>query len=334
MLVGRLRKGSKEFDSYGFRGVRLRCWFDRGFLFYAEYNIRLFFFLLTTRFDVVCACDLDTALAVRGAAFFKRKDSVYDAHEYFSEVPELSGRPFVKSVWSWIGKMTIPRFKACYTVGDELAKLMGEKFGVHFDVIRNIAPRKEITAAEPIEKRGNVLLYQGALNVGRGLEVCIGAMRQLPDWMFWLAGEGDITTQLKEMAVEYGVENRVKFLGWVHPDDLPLLMLQAKLSINLRETGSLNDYYSLPNKFFDALHAGLPSIHMKYPEYVSIISKHPCALMLDHVDEYEVVSAIESLSRNPEQLRAMSLACAAAAIEYSWEKESQKLIQIYRDLLQ
>jgi glycosyltransferase involved in cell wall biosynthesis len=270
---------------------------------------------------------------VRLACRWKGKKSVYDAHEYFSEVPELSHRPAIKKIWEWIGRITIPSFDARYTVGEELAKLMGRKYHVHFDIIRNIAPSSH---AATLEERNvheqKILLYQGALNVGRGLEACVEAMKHLPDWQFWLAGEGDITDKLKAQANALGLVDRITFLGWVKPDDLPELMQKARLGINLREKGSLNDYYSLPNKFFDAIHAGLPSINMNYPEYVSICSRYPCGLLLDEVDVHKVVNAIRQVDHHPELWTAMSDACKEAAKEYNWQNESKKLVQIYTRL--
>ena len=333
ILVGRLLNQSKKFSPVGFQGVRLKCIFNQGFLFYAEYNIRLFLFLLSNSFDVVCACDLDTALAVHLACSFKKKKKVYDAHEMFTEVPELTGRPFVKGIWESIGNVTIPRFDLRYTVGEELAVLMGKKYNVSFDVIRNIAPGPvSIQNVIPIEVRKRILLYQGALNVGRGLEACIKAMIHLEKWEFWLAGEGDITENLKSMTHQLGLQERVKFLGWISPDDLHALINQARLGINMREKGSLNDYYSLPNKFFDCIHAGLPSINMNYPEYVRVIQKYHCSLLIDEVSPEKITSTIEYLDAHPKELTAMSEACKAAAKEFTWEKESERLVKLYDKL--
>lgn len=329
-LIGRRHKSSGVFTPAHFKGLRFRCWFNKGPLFYIEYNKRLFIKLLSHDFDIVCACDLDTAMAVRLAAWIKGKKSVYDAHEYFSEVPELTKRPGIKKVWEWIAKRTIPGFNACYTVGQELAALMGRRYKVTFEVIRNIAPvlpgGQSLLQGTADEK---ILLYQGALNVGRGLEACIEAMVHLPDWKFWLAGEGDITEQLKELAQTRGVGDNVVFLGWVKPDHIPQLMKQARLSINLREVGSLNDYYSLPNKFFDAIHAGLPSINMNYPEYARIIKQYPCALLIDEVKVEKIIAAIQHLDQSAALWQSMSDACANAAKEFTWENESKKLIEIY-----
>ena len=157
-------------------------------------------------------------------------------------------------------------------------------------------------------------------------------MADLKDWQLWLAGEGDITLQLKELAEAKGVGDRVDFLGWVKPDNLPGLIRQARIGVNLREKGSLNDFYSLPNKFFDSMQAGLPSINMNYPEYARICAKYPCALLIDEVSKEKLVDAVRYLDEHPEAWQSMSNACLEAAKEYNWANESIKLISIYDTL--
>jgi glycosyltransferase involved in cell wall biosynthesis len=333
-LVGRRLKNSLPLASSPWKGVRLKCWFNKGFLFYKEYNLRLFFWLLPKTFIAICACDLDTALPVSLVSWLRRKKSVLDAHEYFTEVPEVVSRPRVKAVWEWIAKVTIPKFKLRYTVGEELARLMSEQYHVPFQVIRNIAPHPYApTASTDLFQRDKIILYQGALNIGRGLEILLESMKQLPDWSLWLAGEGDISKQLQTYSIQNNLEDRVHFLGWVKPDELPGLMAKARLGINLREKGSLNDYYSLPNKFFDCIHAGLPCINMKYPEYEKISERYACSILLEHLNVETLVQVIHQLDAQPEKLMAMAKECQKAALELTWEKEAKKLVQLYRDLI-
>lgn len=329
-IVGRKHKWSKPFQPDLFDSIRFKCWINKGPLFYAEYNIRLLLVLLRHSCDVICACDLDTAPAVRLAARVKRVKTVYDAHEYFSEVPELKHRPIIKAIWEWIARRTIPHFDAHYTVGEELARLMGSRYRVHFEVVRNIEPHTLLYAPPArAEIDQKILLYQGALNVGRGLEACIEAMTWLPDWQFWLAGEGDITKALKDLSVKYGVGERIRFLGWVEPTELPGILQKATLNINLREAGSLNDYYSLPNKFFDAIHAGIPSINMDYPEYKAITRHFPCAVLIDRVDARLIADTIQDIDRHPDQYEQMAAACREASVHFTWAREEIKLREIY-----
>lgn len=334
LLVGRKLKDSLSFHPGIFRIKRLKCFFNQGFLFYAEYNIRLFFYLLFTPFNIACACDLDTALAVRLAAGMKAKKTVYDAHEFFTEVPEVTERKWVKTVWNFIGKLTIPGFDLRYTVGEELASLMAREYNAIFHVIRNIPSWTQISPeAREHRHTGKILLYQGALNIGRGLEVLISAMKELPDWELWLAGEGDISALLRRQAEELQVADRVTFLGWIYSQDLPEYMAKARLGINLRESGSLNDYYSLPNKFFDFIHAGLPSINMNYPEYARICSRYNVSKLIEDVTIDSVLEAVRWFESNPAEYRNMVDACHDASKELSWVHESSKLVTLWNEVI-
>src|SRR5690606_1535603 len=98
-FVGRKLPESLDFKkNYPHR--RFRLWFRKGFLFYANYNFRLFWYLLFHRFDVYISNDLDTLLPNFLVATIKRKPLIYDSHEYFTGVPEIQNRPLVKKVWT------------------------------------------------------------------------------------------------------------------------------------------------------------------------------------------------------------------------------------------
>ena len=143
-LVGRKRKQSKPLKIRGFEQVRLNCWFQKGKWFYLEYNIRLWWYLLFHRFDAISAVDLDTILPAYWISRLKGKPCIYDAHEYFTEVPEVVRRPRIQKVWEAVARYTIPKFKYCYTVGPALAKIFEERYGVPFEVIRNVPFRQAI----------------------------------------------------------------------------------------------------------------------------------------------------------------------------------------------
>ena len=85
---------------------RTKHWFNKGAQFYAEYNIRLFFFLIFSKFDLVFANDLDTLPATFLASKIKGKKIIYDTHEYFTETPELTSRPVIQRIWKWMQTYT------------------------------------------------------------------------------------------------------------------------------------------------------------------------------------------------------------------------------------
>ena len=145
-LLGRKLKNSKKLSEFNFNQQRLYCFFTKGKLFYLEYNIRLFFFFLFLRkYDAICAVDLDTLLAATLAAKIRRKKLIYDAHEYFTEVPEVVERPRIKKIWEWVAKTCIHRCDACYTVCQSLSAEFKKHYGKDFEVIRNLPISKSIS---------------------------------------------------------------------------------------------------------------------------------------------------------------------------------------------
>jgi glycosyltransferase involved in cell wall biosynthesis len=252
-LVGVYRKNVPEPGNTDFKQVRIRTGFQSGFLFYAAYNFLMFFYLLFKRFDLIISVDLDTLPVGYLVAGLRGKKRIYDAHEFFTEVPEVERRPFVKWVWSVMAKLCIG--KNNITVSQSLARALEEKYGRSFSVIRNL-PDFELElhrTSKRIDPDGPVnLIYVGYLNEGRGLEYLIKSLAMLPSrFHLILAGSGDIEDQLKELAVELGVDSRITFTGWIEPKEIPEYLKIAHIGFNLLESRSVSYYFSLANKTFD-----------------------------------------------------------------------------------
>lgn len=332
LLVGRTRKSSLPLEEESFRQLRLRPFFTKGKLFYAEYNIRLFFFLLFQKFDIVCGIDLDTILPCYVVSRLKRKKCAYDAHELFPEVPEVIHRAVIKKTWSAIEKFSVRNIIHCYTVSDGLAEYFEKKYGRKFEVIRNVPVLNEAKTTYVRQQDDELfILYQGALNEGRGLEHLIEAMERIPVRLK-LAGEGDLSFSLRQIVKEKQLGAQVEFTGNKKPDELKLLTEQSFISVNLLENRGLSYYYSLANKFFDAVHAGIPQITMNFPEYQKLNAIYEVALLVDDLETNTLANAILKLLHDKDcyfRLRENSL---AARLDWNWQKEEQKLLSFYRQL--
>ena len=336
VLVGRFRPHSKALPDFTFVTHRLKCWFEQGKWFYIEYNIRLFFWLLRQSTDVYGAIDLDTMLPNFWAARWRGKICSYDAHEYFTEVPEVVRRPRIQAIWAAIADRTIPKLRYCYTVGPALAHIFTEKYGVPFRVVRNVpvaktpakTPRRVPPADQPF-----ILLYQGALNEGRGIEYLLEAMPLLPERVqLWLAGEGDLSESLRAQAERLKLGDRARFLGFVQPQDLQALTPQADLGCNLLENKGLSYYYSLANKAFDYVQAGIPSLQMAFPEYQALQAEHPCFFLLDRLDAQTLAQQITEILDHPSTYQDRAEACLVAAKKWTWENEERILHEVYEEI--
>ncbi|MEZ4988642.1 MAG: glycosyltransferase [Saprospiraceae bacterium] len=331
LLVGRKRPSSPTLPPLSFATHRLSCWFQQGKLFYLEYNLRLLWFLLWQRFHLINAVDLDTLLPAYLVSRLKDRPCVYDAHEYFTEVPEVVRRPHVQRVWEGLARWLIPRLSLAYTVGPALARVLSDRYGIPFAVVRNV-PYSKAPSASPPPAVG-VLLYQGMLNEGRGLETALAALHLLPACRLILAGDGDIRDRLTKMAQDLGVSDRVDFKGFVPPSDLPALTATAWLGLNLLEQRSLSYYYSLANKAFDYISAGIPSVQMDFPEYRAIQEQYRPFLLLPELEATALASHIQQLIDTPATYQQLATNCRAAAKNLCWEQEEEHLLSFYRRVI-
>ncbi|MFZ2900280.1 MAG: glycosyltransferase [Saprospiraceae bacterium] len=327
-LVGRLRRNSAPLREQPFRQTRLRCRWEKGKLFYLEYNLRLLFHLLFSRFDQLCAVDLDTIVPVWAAGRLKGGRLIFDAHEYFEEVPEVVRRPFIQKIWAGVARRFIPRMDRCYTVGPALAERFGALYGKPFGVVRNLPYRQEGIKPRGVPEKP-VFLYQGALNEGRGLEALIGVMPAFPHAELWLAGEGDLSEALRQLVREQGLEEQVRFLGYVQPIDLPVLTRQATIGFNLLENKGLSYYYSLANKAFDYIQAGLPSVQMDFPEYRRLEEAYGVFQLVPDLAPETLIAAIGQLLEDKEFYAHMSQRCLSAAAELCWEQEEGRVAAFF-----
>ena len=138
LLVGRKLRGSVSLTPRAYKTTRMNLLFEKGALFYAEYNLRLFLLLLFTKYDILHANDLDTLLANRLAQRFKGVKLVYDSHEYFTEVPELAEGSFAKRMWLKIERAILPKLKNVLTVNQSIADIYKRLYGIDLKVVRNL----------------------------------------------------------------------------------------------------------------------------------------------------------------------------------------------------
>ena len=344
-LVGRQLQSSKPFENPYFTAHRFSLFFSKGKLFYIEYNIRLFFWLLFQRFDVVCGIDLDTILPCYFVSILRGKKCVYDAHELYSETPEVIRRPMIKKIWLSVERYIVPRVKYRYTVSQSVADEFERRYGTKFELIRNLPFRQtdRVTSSHPISSPHssfithhsalkNIILYQGNLNEGRGLEVSVEAMQYLNNAELWIVGDGDLMFLLRGMVSDLKLENKVKFWGYVEPKDLPAITAQAAVGLNIAEGKSLSYQYSLSNKTTDYIQAGLPQIFINFIEFQGINDQYHVGLVIDSIAVEVLVKALKQLFEDVELLKTLKENCHEAAKVLNWENEQVKLIEFYRYL--
>ena len=338
LLVGRKKKNSKPLSTQPYKQHRMNLIFEKGKLFYLEYNLRLFFFLLFSRFNLVCGIDLDSIVPCILISKLKGKKCVYDAHEIFTETPEVERRPAIKKIWLRVEKISVKRIVKGICVSDGLKDYFFQKYGKEFSVVRNFPTRLKTEALEsarlqtvPSHANEKMILYQGALNEGRGLELLIEAMQSVNAKLI-LAGEGDLSESLRNSVRELKLENKIEFKGFVSPNELKLLTRKSYIGINLLEARSKNYYYSLANKFFDYTEAGIPSLNMNFPEYKKCNDEFEVSVLLDNLSVEKISESLNNLLNNEQLYHRLQANCLRAREVWNWNLEKEKLIKVFKEI--
>lgn len=326
-LLGRVLPASPALQPHPYRQIRLWCPRTKGFGFYLLYNLQVLFWLLRHRPDAVTACDADTLVGASIGARLVGARLYFDAHEYFSEVPEVVRRPFIQAVWRWVEKIFIPRVDVAYTVGPALAAHFAKRYGIPFASIRNV-PLQADYANLPRRPIPNRIVYTGALNEGRGLEELLQTLAIEPAYTAVLCGDGPLESELKQLAHTLGLAQRVQFTGRLSPEQLRLQLAEAWLGFSLLVPTGESYRLSLANKFFDYIQSGLPQICPALPEYQAILQQHPVGLALPCIS----TAIREGLARFSDTVyyQKTSAACLQAAEVFHWEQEQSLLISLYR----
>jgi glycosyltransferase involved in cell wall biosynthesis len=338
-IIGRKQGSYCNYDKIKFKTKRFRMIFRRGFLFYMFFNIRLFFYLLFHRFSLLVSNDLDTLLPNYLISKLKGLPLVYDTHEYFTGVPELQNRHLVRGIWHSIEKSIFPHLNNIITVSDSIAVQYEKEYKKQLLTVRNCS--RNSTGINPYTREelglnpGHlVLILQGTgINTDRGGEELIAAVNRTENVVLLIVGGGDIIEKLLRFVSESGLGDRVKFFPKMEWNELMRFTKSADAGLCIDKDTNPNYRFSLPNKLFDYISAGIPVIASDLPETGKIINENGLGIIINQVTPEELSDAFIKLKNNPDLLRELKRNAVAAAEKVNWETESEKVIEFYKKVL-
>ena len=130
----------------------------------------------------------------------------------------------------------------------------------------------------------------------------------------------------------YNLEDRIELIDSVSPDEVINVCRLADVGIAAIENISLNDYYSLPNKLFQYIHAGLPVLCSNLPEMEKIIDDYHVGLTFNMTIDGNMSNMINSIFANKNTLKKFTQASTRASEYLSWNNEKNILLNVYKQL--
>jgi glycosyltransferase involved in cell wall biosynthesis len=314
--------------------LRRKLWFRTGPLFYAEINIRLFLYLMSANVDLIFANDLDTLPAAWLASKIRNNRLMYDTHEYFTETPELANRPRIQAIWKAIEDYLFPKLTDILTVNTSIAKLYSDKYNKTVHVSRNIPQtfsperlksRKELGLPE--NKR--ILILQGTgINIQRGAEEAVEAMQYIENCILLIVGSGDVFPTLKKMVTNLKLENKVIFKAKMPFTELRQYTMNSDLGLAIDKDTNLNYHFSLPNKLFDYIHSGIPTLSSGLIELKQIIDKYNIGYYIQNHEPKHIAEVINEIFANEELYNIVKKNTVKAKEELCWENEEKVLVSV------
>jgi glycosyltransferase involved in cell wall biosynthesis len=330
ILVGRYFNDSK-FIYRNYETKRFQLWFNKGVFFYANYNIRLFFFLLHVKPEILWSNDLDTLPSNFIYSKIKMVKLIFDSHEYFTEVPELINRPFARGFWKTLERLMVPKLKHVLTVSQSIANLYEKEFKIKVSLLRNVPSlNKQTAVVKNIRVEGKkILIYQGAINVNRGIECMVESMLHLENTILYIVGSGDISKKIEALIIKLELQSKVIMLGSIPLENLHGYTLQADLGLSLEEDAGLNYRFALPNKLFDYVQAEIPVLVSNLPEMSSLVKEYQLGEIIDHHNSKHIAEKINLMLNNVSQIKTWKANAKKAALEFNWEKEQHVISNLF-----
>ncbi len=301
------------------------------------------FALLRTPADVYHAQDMMAFPAAYVAARLRRKPLIFDAHELPWVEPRMTRWRRLHALVTRAFRLMLPRCKAVITVSPPIVQELQRRYGGPTPVlIRNLPEYQAPVSSDRLRRhlglspQTRIALYQGNLQPDRALDRLVYAAKFLdPGIVIVLMGRNVMGDTLQKLVAQEGVADRVKILPPVPYEELLEWTASADIGLIIySRSHSLNVQMCLPNKLFEYLMAGLPVLASSLEAVADILQTYEVGSIVSSLEPEEVGRAISALVADSGALARMrENALAAAQRDLRWDVESQRLTQLYREVL-
>ncbi|WP_404347900.1 glycosyltransferase [Sutcliffiella horikoshii] len=290
------------------------------------------------KYDIYHANDLNTLpqAYICSKLRLKKKKLVYDSHEV-----QTSRTGYESAFHGKLEKFLVYKADVMIVENHTRAKYNENLYGFYPEVLHNypfMSNHSELGDFDLHKKLGiskyeKILLYQGGIQTGRGLENLIKAFPSFKEGTLVLIGDGKIKPKLIKMVEENNIQEKVKFIPKVPLKELPKYTKNAYIGFQVLNNVCFNHYSASSNKLFEYIMSGIPLVACDFPEIKKVVETENVGLCIDSHNPMEIAKAVNKLLVNQDMRNKMSGNCNNAKLKYNWENEKHSLINIYAQLL-
>lgn len=303
--------------------------------------------LVAQRPDILHAHDSNALLPIARAARRLGIPFVYDAHDLWTGRPRRGrSRLYFAASQLYFRKLErrlLPRAAAHLTVSPPIARYLERAYRLpEVTLVPNYPPaalaveRRELRSlpgGERIPDGVELVLYIGGLMAERGIEQLVRAMGGLPAAHLVLLGEGVLAPAIRELATELGLSGRVHLLAPVPTKDVVAYAASASIGVSPIIPSCLNYRYSLPNKLFQYMAAGIPVVASDFDQIRHVVLEHGAGYLVDMTNVRSLAAAIGILLGDPDRASMGRNGRAAIATSFNWGVSADALLAVYQALV-
>lgn len=281
--------------------------------------------------------------AARARARGRRTRWVYDAHEYVPGWPQYPVRKL--SAYIDLEREYIRRADRVITVSEPIAEELQRSFSLvrRPTVIMNIPvvvsdlppeERPSVRTAAGLGDEVPLLVYSGRIDPTRGVQTLVDALPLLPDVHIALVSKAtsSYVQSLERRADALGCRERLHLVPFVEPHEVAAYLSCASAGVHtLPHCG--NHEVALPNKYFEYLHARLPIIVSDVKAMADLTRELGIGEVFEAENPESLAVAVRRVLADRERYTRPLQERPEILERFSWPREEQKLIRVYRDLL-
>ncbi|GAQ16775.1 glycosyl transferase [Oceanobacillus picturae] len=267
---------------------------------------------------------------------FRKKKLIYDSHEVQTSRTGYDSKAYGRSE-----KFFINKIDTMIVENNTRAKYNEEIYGFYPYVVHNYPFRQEgkqlrkaqLRETLNLPKDEKILLYQGGIQAGRGLEKLIKAVPHFKEGTLVLIGDGRIKPELEKLVETMDLHRRVKFLPKVPVEDLPNYTINAYIGFQVLNNINFNHYSASSNKLFEYMMAGVPVVACSFPEIKKVVEKESIGICIDSHDSLSIAKGVNLLLEDEAFRNQLSINSKVAKEKYNWDKEKNYFLSVYKELV-
>ncbi|MCD8843899.1 glycosyltransferase [Staphylococcus gallinarum] len=262
---------------------------------------------------------------------YKKAKIIYDAHEIYAKNAFINKFTIISFIVQQIEKYIVKRIDGFITVSHAASSYYKSKGYAKEAIVITNAPIKEEGIIQNTVKDHFDIVYQGQLVENRGYEEFLksGKLIKNSEINLIIRGFGNLKEKLQSDKEELKIEN-VRIEEPVEMNQLVKALSKSDVGVILTKPTSINFEYTVSNKIFECIHAGLPVILSPVKEHKYLNDIYNFGIVLDEVTSENIAEAIFNLYKNPETYNELKNNAIKASEVLTWQNESKKLIELYK----